>query len=195
VPPVRDRGDADPLKGTPTMKFTGPATLFGRAVVGGYLAVHGAQKLFGSFRGPGLDGAAAGFEHIGLTPGREMAALAGASELGGGLLTATGIAHPLGPISLAGAMTVATAVHRKDGPLASNGGYELALTNLALAAVLAATGPGSARLGPRLPRFATTLTAVGAAALTGASLAKVLTHQPAPPQPDATPADAATETA
>ena len=56
--------------------------LFGaRVIVGGYLAVHGAQKLFGAFGGPGLAKTAAGFERIGLAPGRQMAALAGAAEL------------------------------------------------------------------------------------------------------------------
>ena len=73
-------------------------------VVGGYLAVHGAQKLFGAFGGPGLDKAAAGFERIGLAPGRQMAALAGATELGGGLLTAAGIADPAGPLAIISAM-------------------------------------------------------------------------------------------
>src|SRR5271154_1944289 len=90
------------------------ALLVERLVLGGYLAAHGAQKLFGSFGGPGLDATAAGFERLGLSPGREMAILAGASERGGGLLTATGVAEPLGPIMVAGAMTVATAVHRKS---------------------------------------------------------------------------------
>ena len=36
-----------------------------RAVLGGYLVVHGAQKLFGSFGGPGLDAVGTGFESIG----------------------------------------------------------------------------------------------------------------------------------
>ena len=46
-----------------------------QVVVGGYLGVHNAQKLFGAFGGPGLDRAAAGFERTGLAPGRQMAAL------------------------------------------------------------------------------------------------------------------------
>jgi uncharacterized membrane protein YphA (DoxX/SURF4 family) len=92
-----------------------------RAVVGGYLAVHGAQKLFGAFGGPGLDKAAAGFERIGLAPGRQMAALAGVTELGGGLLTAAGLADPAGPLAIIGAMTVAAATHRANGPLAAKG--------------------------------------------------------------------------
>ena len=164
------------------------AQLAGRVVLGGYLAVHGAQKLFGSFDGPGLQTAGAGFGSMGLTPGKPMAALAGASELGGGLLTAAGIADPLGPMAIVGAMTVATAVHRNAGPLAAKGGYEMALTDLALATVLAATGPGSIRLGPALPKRLTVAATLGAAALTGVSLFKLLTHQ-APPAPAVAPAD------
>ncbi len=83
-----------------------------RAVLGGYLAVHGAQKLFGSFEGPGLEATAAGFESLGMKPGKTMAALAGASELGGGLLTVTGVAEPLGPLMIAGTMVVA----ERDAP-------------------------------------------------------------------------------
>ena len=74
---------------------------------------------------------------MGLKPPREMAALAGGSEIVGGILTATGTADPLGPLMIAGAMTVATAVHRKGGPFAAKGGYEAALTNLAFAGALA----------------------------------------------------------
>jgi putative oxidoreductase len=161
------------------------AKLASRVVVGGYLAVHGAQKLFGAFGGHGLDATGAGFASMGLTPGKPMAALAGASELGGGLLTAAGMADPLGPMAIIGAMTVASAVHRKAGPLASNGGYELALTDLALATALAATGPGSLRLGPALPRRLTVAASLGAAGLTAYSLFKVVTHV-APAAPAAT---------
>jgi len=127
--------------------------LFGaRVVVGGYLAVHGAQKLFGAFGGPGLEKAAAGFERIGLAPGRQMAALAGAAELGGGLLTVAGAADPAGPLAIIGTMAVASATHRANGPLARDGGFELPLTNLAAASALAAAGPGRFRAGPALPR-------------------------------------------
>jgi len=126
--------------------------LFGaRVVVGGYLAVHGAQKLFGAFGGPGLEKAAAGFERIGLAPGRQTAALAGAAELGGGLLTVAGAADPAGPLAIIGTMVVASATHRANGPLARDGGFELPLTNLAAASALAAAGPGRFRAGPALP--------------------------------------------
>ena len=149
-----------------------------RLVLGGYLAVHGAQKLFGTFNGPGLDQTANGFENLGLTPARPMAILAGVTEVGGGVLTAGGIADPLGPLALMGAMTVATAVHREQGPLAANGGYELPLTNLATAAVLAAVGPGRFRLGPGLPKVLACAAAGGGAFLAAASVAQLVCAQP-----------------
>jgi putative oxidoreductase len=169
-----------------------------RLVLGSYLAVHGAQKLFGSFGGPGLERAGAGFDRIGLTPGKPMAALAGATELGGGLLTVAGVADPAGPLAIIGAMTVASATHRASGPLAANRGFELPLTNLAAAAALAAAGPGRFRIGPPLSRRLTTAAVTGGAVLAAASLAKMLraardsagAAQPAPPAasaPDAAP--------
>jgi putative oxidoreductase len=146
-----------------------------RLVLGSYLAVHGAQKLFGALGGPGLDQAAAGFERIGLTPGKPMAALAGVTEFGGGLLTAAGVADPVGPLAIMGAMTVASATHRASGPLAANRGFELPLTNLAAAAALAASGPGRFRLSPPLSRRLTAVVAAGGAVLAAGSLAKMLT--------------------
>jgi putative oxidoreductase len=146
-----------------------------RLVLGSYLAVHGAQKLFGAFGGPGLERAGAGFDRIGLTPGKPMAALAGATELGGGLLTVAGVADPGGPLAIIGAMTVASATHRASGPLAANRGFELPLTNLAAAAALAAAGPGRFRIGPPLSWRLTTAAIAGGAVLAAASLTKMLT--------------------
>jgi len=165
-------------------------TSLARLVLGGYLAVHGAQKLFGAFGGNGIEGTAKGFEHLGLTPAREMAILAGSSELAGGVLTATGIAEPLGPIAIAGAMTVATVVHRKGGPLSANGGFELPLTNLALAGVLLAAGHRGRHVKGSLPKPLTAAVIAGAAALTGISVSKVINAAKANEQaaaPEATP--------
>src|ERR1700722_4425854 len=44
--------------------------LASRAVLGGYLAAHGAQKLFGTFGGHGIEPTAAAFDRLGLAPGR-----------------------------------------------------------------------------------------------------------------------------
>jgi len=170
-----------------------------RLVLGSYLAVHGAQKLFGAFGGPGLERAGAGFERIGLTPGKPMAALAGATELGGGLLTVAGVADPAGPLAIIGAMTVASATHRASGALAANRGFELPLTNLAAAAALAAAGPGRFRIGPPLSRRLTTAAVAGGGVMAAASLAKMLTaargQAAAPPGPAAvsSPAQAAAD--
>jgi putative oxidoreductase len=155
-------------------------TLFGaRLVLGGYMAVHGAQKLFGAFGGHGLEKTAAGFESMGLTPGQQMATAVGWTELGGGLLTAAGIADPLGPLAIIGAMTVASAAHRDNGPLAARSGYELPLMNLAAAAALAVAGPGKMRMGPRLPKFLAIAAVLGGGAVAGTSLAKLLSAESA----------------
>jgi putative oxidoreductase len=168
--------------------------LFTRTVLGGYLAVHGAQKLFGAFEGHGLEATGAGFHALGLRPGKAMAALAGASELGGGVLTATGVAEPLGPLAIAGKMAVATAVHRKQGPMSQKGGFELPLTNLAAAVGLLSTGLGGLRVGPRLPRWLIKISVLGAAALTARALSQLLlATPPAPPAAAEDTAEPATE--
>ena len=155
--------------------------LVSRGIFGSYLVVHGAQKLFGSFGGHGLDATGAAFESMGLRPGKAMAAVAGASELGGGLLTATGVADPLGPLAIAGTMAVASAVHRKQGPLAQNGGFELPLTNLAMAMGLLSTGAGRWRLGPRLPRGLTAVSALVGTVMAAFSISQLLGAKPSPP--------------
>ncbi len=129
---------------TRTSLLADTALLGLRGVVGGYLAAHGAQKLFGSFDGPGLEGAGEFFEEgLDLAPGKEMAALAGGSELVGGTLTALGLGGPLGPMAIIGAMGVATqTAHRGKGPFTTDGGPELPLTNIAAATTIAVVGPG-----------------------------------------------------
>jgi putative oxidoreductase len=167
-------------------------TLLGtRLVVGSYLAVHGAQKLFGAFGGPGLEKAGAGFHRIGLRPGKHLAAAAGITELGGGVLTAAGIADPAGPLAIMGAMTVAATTHRAKGPLNARGGFELPLTNLATAATLAAVGPGKFRIGPSLPRPLALAATVGGGLLAAALVARMLTAAPVAPASPASPAEPA----
>lgn len=157
------------------------ALLSTRLVLGAYLAVHGAQKLFGSFGGAGLDRAGAGFDRMGLRPGRQMAMAAGITELGGGLLTAAGVADPAGPLAIMGAMSVAATTHRAKGPLNAKGGFELPLTNLAAAATLAAAGPGRFRLGPALPRRLAAVAAAGGALAAVGLVARMLTAKSAVP--------------
>ena len=84
------------------------ATLILRLVLGGLMAGHGAQKLFGSFGGPGLEGTSGFMEMLGLKPGKPWAWLAALSEVGGGVLTVLGLLNPLGPIGVIGSMSMAT---------------------------------------------------------------------------------------
>lgn len=130
--------------------------------------------LFGSFGGHGLEGTGQFFGSVGLRPGPMMAAAAGTSELVGGTLTATGLAHPLGPAAIASTMTVASGtVHAGEGAFSSDGGPELPLANMAACLALAATGPGRISvdrlLGVKVPpRIAAVVAATGA--LTAAAL-------------------------
>jgi putative oxidoreductase len=164
------------------------ALLGTRLVLGTYLAVHGTQKLFGILGGPGLDKAGAGFDRIGLSPGKQMAAAAGITELAGGVLTAAGIADPAGPLAIMGAMSVAAVTHRANGPLSAKGGFELPLTNLAAATALLATGTGKFRLGPALPRPLAAVAGAGGALVAAGLLTKMLTAKPpAPAQTDSQP--------
>src|SRR5512139_2232146 len=129
-----------------------------RGTTGGLLAGHGAQKLFGWFEGYGFEGTKGWLESIGMKPGHVWTALAGASEFGGGALTALGLLHPLGPIATTGAMLMATAkVHAGKPIWVTSGGAELPVTNMAIAVALALTGPGKfsldSLLGIKLPRW------------------------------------------
>src|SRR5437588_8631205 len=114
-----------------------------RLTMGGLLAGHGSQKLFGWFGGPGLKGTAGWLESLGLKPGTLWATSASASEFGGGVLTTLGLLHPLGPFGTIGAMIMATAKAHWGKPIwASQGGAELPLINIATALSLTLTGPG-----------------------------------------------------
>jgi len=157
-----------------------------RLAVGGLLAGHGSQKLFGWFEGPGLKGTAGWLESLGLTPGTPWATAASVSEFGGGVLTTLGFLHPLGPLGTMGAMIMATVKAHWGKPIwVSKGGAELPVINMATALALTLTGPGRFSLdhvfGIRLPRalvFAVT-------AVEAATLAIGIMSRPTPPPPPA----------
>jgi putative oxidoreductase len=134
------------------------AALILRLVLGGLMAGHGAQKLFGSFGGPGIEGTSGFMEMLGLKPGRPWAWLAALSEFGGGVLTLLGFLNPVGPIGVIGSMTMATTTAHAGKPIwVTEGGAELPVTNIAAATALIVNGPGSWSLdrafGIRLPSW------------------------------------------
>jgi putative oxidoreductase len=155
-----------------------------RLTLGGFLAGHGAQKLFGAFEGHGVEGTGHYFESLGLQPGETWATTAGLGEMGGGLLTGLGFLHPLGPIVAFGPMIVAWGRAHWGKPIwVTSGGAELPATNLAIALTLLLVGPGRLSvdrlLGIRLPAALATLCAAGVAA---GSLIALSQPQPTPQQ-------------
>jgi putative oxidoreductase len=114
-----------------------------RIVVGGIMAAHGAQKVFGWWGGPGLAGTTGMCSSFGCRSPNLMAWALALAELGGGLLLAAGFLTPLGALLVTTVMLNAVyLVHRPNGFFISNGGYEFNLLIAATAVALAATGPG-----------------------------------------------------
>ena len=129
-----------------------------RVVQGTLMAGHGAQKLFGSFGGPGLEGTSGFMEMLGMRPGRPWAYMAGLSEFGGGVLTALGLLKPLGPLGVIGAMAMATRKAHWDKPIwVTEGGAELPVLNMAISTALMVREPDAFSLdrvlGLRLPAW------------------------------------------
>ena len=115
-----------------------------RLIIGLGLAAHGTQKLLGWFGGYGFKGTAGFFESIGFRPGTLFALAAGLGEVGGGLLTATGLFGPIGPSLIITVMVVAiVAVHLPNGFFAQANGYELPLVYAVVALLFAVIGPGT----------------------------------------------------
>lgn len=106
--------------------------------------VYGAQKLFGSFHGQGIDGTAQFMASEGLKPGRFFAYLGGIIEFGGAIAMVLGLATRLAGLALFGDMLVAmitvtwaTGLHQPTPP-----GYELNVALAALGLVMLLLGAG-----------------------------------------------------
>lgn len=136
-----------PLGGAPSGLDLGLLVL--RVGVGLTMAAHGAQKLFGSFGGGGLDGTGEFFTFLGYPAGDTMALIAGLAEFLGGLGLVLGLLTPLASAAVVGTLINALfSAHADDAWL---GGYELPLVLAAAAAALALTGPGRYAVDRLLP--------------------------------------------
>lgn len=125
----------------------GLAPLAVRIPVGIIFFAHGAQKLFGWFGGYGLAGTGQWMDSIGLQPGMLLALLAGGAEFLGGLALLIGLLVRPASAVLAFTMLVAIfSAHISKGLFMSNGGYEYALTLLAVSVALAISGAGRCSL-------------------------------------------------
>jgi putative oxidoreductase len=146
-----------------------------RLALGGMLAVHGLNKVFGP---GGLAGTARWFEGLGLRPGWLHARLAAGNEIGAGLLMACGLAFPVAGAAFIGLMSIAAVTdHRGKGFFVFKGGWEYVAVIGVISAALVSTGPGryslDAAAGWRLagPGWAGLAIVVGLAAAGGLYLA------------------------
>jgi putative oxidoreductase len=118
-----------------------------RTVIGSLFIGHGAQKLFGSFGGPGIEGTSGMMESLEMHPARRNAYAAGLAEAGGGALLVAGLATPVACAALIGTMVTAIRkVHLPNGPWAANGGYEYNVALIAALVAIAEDGPGRVSL-------------------------------------------------
>ncbi len=129
---------------TRAMLMADTGILILRLVVGLYVAAHGAQKLFGWFDGPGLQGTIGLMGgRLGFRPAPLWVTVLTLAEVVGGVLMVLGFLGPVGPLSVAGAMLgAALFAHWSNGPWNGKGGYELAATNLGAALAVALLGVG-----------------------------------------------------
>ncbi len=120
-----------------------------RLMVGVVFIFHGAQKMFGVWDGPGLEGFATtlgdklGFPMPGLN-----AFLAASAELFGGMVLVLGTGTRVAAIPMAFTMAVACYVHRGAFSIQANG-MEYALTLGVILVALGLMGPGRFTI-PRL---------------------------------------------
>ena len=144
------------------MALLGPTVL--RLAVGVVFAAHGAQKLFGLWNGGGLNGTAAFFAQLGLTPAYPLAFLVGLVELGGGLLLIAGAFTLVTAAALTATMLVAVwTVHLSSGFFLNwaiapgqGHGYEFNLALVGALVSLMLTGPGAFSIDRRRARVAET---------------------------------------
>lgn len=114
-----------------------------RLTFGLLMAAHGAQKLFGSFGGPGLTQTGHGFAALGYRPGKLFAVIGGLSEFLGGLGLAAGLLTPIAAAALIGVMINAMAtVSGAHGLWDADGGVEYSVCITVVALAVAAMGPG-----------------------------------------------------
>ena len=119
------------------------ALLVLRAVLGTFLAAHGAQKLFAWLGGPGLRRTSEWLGSVGFSPSTVWAVLAGTLELCGGVLFALGLLCPLGSLGIGASMSTAIAKIHRPRVWATDGGFELPLKNLAVVLAVDISGPGA----------------------------------------------------
>ncbi|MEV0680356.1 DoxX family protein [Actinosynnema sp. NPDC050436] len=153
-----------------------------RVALGAVFIGHGAQKVFGAFGGPGIDGFARQLADFGYREEKILAWVTGITELAGGALLVLGLFTPLAAAGILGVMANVIALKYGGSLFPSDGfrrflntdGVELELAYAAMAFALVFTGPGRAAIDynrswfrhPLLTGFLCFLLAAGATAAT-----------------------------
>ena len=119
-----------------------------RLALAAVMIAHGAQKVLGSFGGPGFNSFINGTTPFGfMRPTWFWLAAAALSELVGGLLVGLGFLTRVGAFFIAATMlTAVIGVHWNGGFFAANRGYEYPLSLLAMALALLIAGGGQASI-------------------------------------------------
>lgn len=115
-----------------------------RAVVGTLFVIHGAQKLWGWFRGQGPDEAAASFARVDFAHSRALARAVGVVEAAAGLALTAGLLTPLPSMAIVALMINAIlAAHLARSRLwVRRCGFEYPGGLAAAALLIAFLGPG-----------------------------------------------------
>jgi putative oxidoreductase len=115
-----------------------------RTTLGGMIAMHGYNHLFGT---GGVEGTARWFASLGFRPAKVHALMSGYGELAAGVALVLGLLTPLACAVLIGTMCVAGwAAHRPNGFFIFRDGYEYVLVIALVAMALAILGPGELSL-------------------------------------------------
>ena len=117
-----------------------------RFALGGLFLVHGAQKLFGAFGGPGPEGFAQALTKMGFQQSATLSLVTGGTELGAGALLVLGLFTPLAAAGILGVMANAVALKLGGSFFNTDGGYEFEAVLGAMALGLMFTGPGRVAL-------------------------------------------------
>jgi putative oxidoreductase len=134
------------------MQPYGPAVL--RLAVGAVFVGHGAQKLFGIWGGPGIEGTATGFAQIGLAPAMPLAVMVGIVEFVGGGLLILGALTLVSSLALTFTMLVAIWKVHLAGGFFLPAGFEYNLVLIGALVSLMLTGPGAFSIDGRRARSA-----------------------------------------
>ena len=113
-----------------------------RMIVGIVFVFHGAQKLFGWFDGPGIEGFAGFLEQLEVPQPLLNAYLTGIAEFLGGLLLFVGLVTRLAAIPPLIVMVVAISMVHPHAFAAAEGGMEFPLTLAIVLVGLILAGPG-----------------------------------------------------